>query len=95
MQVHDLTLYAINMNRWYDSHITLATAKTTLKVHPDVVFKTWRDHVILTIIPAYRREFHVPYEGMSLEEVNKVASELQDHYERHVAEGGGDASKKV
>jgi len=95
MQVHDLTLYAINTSEWYETHKALAHAKTL--AHPVVVFITWRQHVINTVIPAYRREFHEPYEGMSEEEVKEVARNLQEHYEIHVAEleGGGDASKKV
>jgi hypothetical protein len=78
MQYRILYDFAINTGKFYDQHCQMASEVATHRV--------WELHVRVNLLPAYRRELHEPYEGMSIAEIALCATELQHYYSQHVGE---------
>ena len=70
--------YATNTGSLYKQHLDMATEVASIRV--------WELHVRVNVLPAYKKEHHEPYEGMSVAELLQVATELQHYYSAHVAE---------
>jgi hypothetical protein len=78
MRVEDLKTFAINTAKFYAQHCDMAEQIASHRI--------WALHVRVNVLPLYRREFHEPYEGMTVAELDEVATELQHYYSQHIGE---------
>jgi hypothetical protein len=70
--------YAINTGHFYNRHLRLS--RDAAPVH------VWARYIRADLLPYYRREQHEPFDGMSCEEIDTVASKLMDYYANHIQE---------
>lgn len=78
MRTQDLKDFAINTGKFYDQHCAMAREGASARV--------WTLHVRVVVLPAYRKEFDEPYEGMSKIDIDLVAIELRGYYLQHLRE---------
>ncbi len=77
VDINDVYLYAVNTGEFYAHQCTLAKRPATRK--------TWANHVLWNVMKRYRQEFgaeHYLHGG----DVDTVAKQLKDYYEKHVNE---------
>jgi hypothetical protein len=70
--------YAVNTGHFYNRHLRLS--RDAVPVH------VWARYIRADLLPYYRREQHEPFDGMSCEEIDTVASKLMDYYANHIQE---------
>lgn len=73
-----LKTFAINTARFYQQHCDMAEEIATHRM--------WALHVRVNVLPRYKVEHREPHEGMSIAELDEVATELQHYYSQHVGE---------
>ena len=77
--------YAINTGKLYNQHCTMAREGATLRV--------WELHVIVNVLPEFKKENDEPYEGLSRAEVSTLGEELRTYYMAHIAECDNDLAR--
>jgi hypothetical protein len=75
--------YATNTGHFYNRHLRLA--RDAAPVH------MWARYIRADLLPYYRREQHEPFDGMSCEDIDTLASKLMDYYANHIMESDADA----
>jgi len=72
---NELVLFATNTGPLLQTHLHLARTNGN-----------WREHIVFTLLPLYRKEFHEPRAAMRRDNIITAASELSDYYIQYLSE---------
>jgi hypothetical protein len=78
LSAREIVLFATNTGRLYETHLKM------IRDHATVM--AWEGHVILTVLPAYRRDCRDRLATMNDATVEDAAAQLLLYYMDHVAE---------